>query len=97
MLGWFRALMPREERFLELFPRHSQVTVAGAVALRALLTGSKDVAQCCKEISQREAEAASSPVRSYRAETTFITPLDRGDIKDSLLDGRCHRPDEPDR
>jgi uncharacterized protein len=44
MLGWFRALMPREERFFELFTRHAQVTVAGAVALRALLTGSKDVA-----------------------------------------------------
>ena len=31
MLGWFRALMPREERFFELFTRHAQVTVAGAV------------------------------------------------------------------
>ena len=78
MLSWFRALMPREERFFELFTRHAQVTVAGAVALRALLTGSKDVAQCCKEISQREAEALTALRR------TFITPLDRGDIKDLI-------------
>jgi hypothetical protein len=37
MLGWFRALMPKEERFFELFTRHAQVTLAGAEALRALL------------------------------------------------------------
>src|ERR1700704_835685 len=83
MLGWFRALMPREERFFELFIRHAQVTVAGAVALRALLTGSKDVAQCCKEISQREAEADELTREVLTAlRRTFITPLDRGDIKD---------------
>jgi predicted phosphate transport protein (TIGR00153 family) len=85
MLGWFRALMPREERFFELFIRHAQVTVAAAVALRALLKGSKDVAQCCKEISQREAEAdeiAREVLTALRR--TFITPLDRGDIKDLI-------------
>src|SRR6476646_2065707 len=85
MLGWFRALMPREERFFELFTRHAQVTVAGAVALRALLTGSKDVAQCCKEISQREAEADELTREVLTAlRRTFITPLDRGDIKDLI-------------
>jgi uncharacterized protein len=85
MLGWFRALMPREERFFELFIRHAQVTVAGAVALRALLNGSKDVAQCCKEISQREAEADEITREVLTAlRRTFITPLDRGDIKDLI-------------
>jgi uncharacterized protein len=85
MLGWFRALMPREERFFELFIRHAQVTVAGAVALRALLKGSKDVAQCCKEISQREAEADEITREVLTAlRRTFITPLDRGDIKDLI-------------
>jgi uncharacterized protein len=85
MLGWFRALMPREERFFELFIRHAQVTVAGAVALRGLLKGSKDVAQCCKEISQREAEADEITREVLTAlRRTFITPLDRGDIKDLI-------------
>jgi predicted phosphate transport protein (TIGR00153 family) len=85
MIGWFRALMPKEERFFELFIRHAQVTVAGAVALRALLNGSKDVAQCCREISQREAEADEITREVITAlRRTFITPLDRGDIKDLI-------------
>ena len=36
MLGWFRALMPKEERFFELFTRHAQVTLTGAEALWGL-------------------------------------------------------------
>ena len=30
MLGWFRKLLPREERFFDLFARHSQAVVQGA-------------------------------------------------------------------
>src|SRR4051794_37890535 len=85
MLSWFRALMPKEERFFELFIGHAQVTVAAAVALRTLLTGSQDVVQCCKEISRREAEADELTREVLTAlRRTFITPLDRGDIKDLI-------------
>src|SRR5438034_11222589 len=85
MLSWFRALMPREERFFELFTRHAQVTVAGAVALRDLLNGKRDVAEACKEISRREADADEITREVLTAlRRTFITPLDRGDIKDLI-------------
>jgi uncharacterized protein len=85
MLGWFRALMPREERFFELFLRHAQVTVAGAIALRALLNGSKDVVEACSELAQREAEADELTREVLTAlRRTFITPFDRGDIKDLI-------------
>ena len=85
MLGWFRALLPREERFFELFLRHAQVTVAGAIALRALLNGSKDVVEACSEIAQREAEADELTREVLTAlRRTFITPFDRGDIKDLI-------------
>ena len=30
MLRWFHALMPKEERFFELFARHSKAVLAGA-------------------------------------------------------------------
>ena len=39
MLRWFHALMPKEERFFDLFARHSQAVLAGAEALRAMLEG----------------------------------------------------------
>jgi len=84
MLGWFRALMPREERFFDLFTRHAQVTLAGAEALRALLRGD-DVVRCCREITKRENEADEITREVLTAlRRTFITPLDRGDIKDLI-------------
>jgi uncharacterized protein len=84
MLGWFRALMPKEGRFFELFTRHAQVTLAGAEALRALLKGD-DVQQCCREITKRENEADEITREVLTAlRRTFITPLDRGDIKDLI-------------
>ena len=39
MLAWFQALMPKEERFVDLFIRHSHMLVAGAEALCKLLEG----------------------------------------------------------
>jgi predicted phosphate transport protein (TIGR00153 family) len=85
MLGWFRALMPREERFFELFVRHAQVSVAGAEALRAMLRGGDDVVRHCKEIGARENEADEITREVLIAlRRTFITPLDRGDIKDLI-------------
>jgi predicted phosphate transport protein (TIGR00153 family) len=85
MLGWFRALMPKEELFFDLFTRHAQVTLAGAEALRALLKGGDNVLQCCREITKRENEADEITREVLTAlRRTFITPLDRGDIKDLI-------------
>jgi predicted phosphate transport protein (TIGR00153 family) len=85
MLGWFRALMPKEERFFELFTRHAEVTLTGAEALRGLLQGGDDVLRLCKEISARENEADEITREVLTAlRRSFITPLDRGDIKDLI-------------
>src|SRR6266508_2886261 len=85
MLGWFRALMPKEERFFDLFTRHAQVTLAAAHALRALLKGDDDVLRCCREITRLENEADEITREVMTAlRKTFITPLDRGDIKDLI-------------
>jgi predicted phosphate transport protein (TIGR00153 family) len=85
MLGWFRALMPKEERFFDLFTRHAQVTLAAAEALRALLKGGDNVPECCREITKRENEADEITREVLTAlRRTFITPLDRGDIKDLI-------------
>ncbi|MBB3386819.1 MULTISPECIES: hypothetical protein [unclassified Rhizobium] len=46
-MNWFRKLMPREDRFFDLFGRHSRTIVSAAEALNELLSG-KDTEQHCK-------------------------------------------------
>jgi predicted phosphate transport protein (TIGR00153 family) len=83
MLGWFQALMPREERFFQLFEKHATIVVAGAEALRGLLRGGDNIDAYCKEIFQREAEADEVTRQVLVAvRRTFITPFDRTDIQD---------------
>ncbi|MEA3022345.1 MAG: uncharacterized protein QOK01_1197 [Alphaproteobacteria bacterium] len=85
MLGWFRALMPREERFFDLFARHSHTVVAGAEALRQMLDGGEGVPQQYRIIMEREQEAdfiTRDVLIAVRR--TFITPFDRGDIQDLM-------------
>ena len=83
--AWLVSGAHAQRRGFELFTRHAQVTVAGAIALRALLNGSKDVAEGCSEIAQREAEADELTREVLTAlRRTFITPFDRGDIKDLI-------------
>ena len=53
MLGWFRRLLPREDRFFDLFEQHSRTVVGGAEALQQLLSG-KDVERWCREIVELE-------------------------------------------
>ena len=85
MLGWFQALMPREERFFQLFEKHATIVVAGAEALRGLLRGGDKIEACSKEIFQREAEANEVTRQVLVAvRRTFITPFDRTDIQDLI-------------
>jgi predicted phosphate transport protein (TIGR00153 family) len=82
MLGWFQALMPREDRFFELFVRHATIVVAGAEALRGLLQGGDGVEHYCKQIFEREAEADEVTRQVLTAvRRTFVTPFDRTDIQ----------------
>lgn len=85
MLGWFQALMPREERFFTLFEKHATIIVAGAEALGGLLQGGDTVQAYCQQIFQREAEADEVTREVLVAvRRTFITPFDRGDIQDLI-------------
>ncbi len=85
MLDWFQALMPREERFFDLFEKHAAIILAGAEALRGLLRGGDTVEAYCKQIFQREAEADEVTRDVLVAvRRTFITPFDRTDIQDLI-------------
>jgi predicted phosphate transport protein (TIGR00153 family) len=83
MLRWFNALMPREDKYFDLFERHAQVVVAGAEALRGLLRGGDGIERYCQQIQDRETEADEITRQVLtQVRRTFITPFDRTDIQD---------------
>ncbi len=83
MLSWFRAIMPREDAFFDLFERHSRLIVSGAVALERLFEGGPEVAARAREVSRFEHEADLVTEEVFQAvRRSFITPFDRVDIKD---------------
>jgi uncharacterized protein len=85
MLRWFHALMPKEERFFELFARHSQAVLAGAEALRAMMEGGAAVERNCRIVMERENEADDVTREVLIAvRRTFITPFDRGSIRELI-------------
>lgn len=83
MLSWFRAIMPKEDGFFDMFERHSQVLVAGSKALAELLKGGPEVPRWCREVSTLEDAADHITEEVFQAvRRSFITPFDRVDIKD---------------
>ncbi len=85
MLRWFHALLPREDRFFDLFARHSEVVAAGAKALRDMLEGGDAVPRHYKVVMDREQDADNITREVLIAvRRSFITPFDRGDVKDLI-------------
>jgi uncharacterized protein Yka (UPF0111/DUF47 family) len=85
MLRWFHALMPREDRFFDLFALHSRAIVAGAVALRAMLEGGDAIESNYQTVMDREQDADNVTRDVLIAvRRTFITPFDRGNIRDLI-------------
>ncbi len=82
-MQWFQALLPRETSFFDQFEAHARLLVKGAEALRDLLNGGAAVAAACDAIVRHE-EAADEVTRAVflAVRRTFITPFDRGDIRE---------------
>ncbi len=81
-MNWFQKLLPREDRFFDLFEAHARILVEGAQALRKFLDGGEGAAAQGALVVAKEDEAdkvAQSVMESVRR--TFITPFDRGDIQ----------------
>jgi uncharacterized protein len=84
-MRWFHALMPKEERFFELFARHSEAVLAGAVALRAMLEGGEAIQRNYTIVMDREHDADDLTREVLIAvRRSFITPFDRGNIRDLI-------------
>jgi predicted phosphate transport protein (TIGR00153 family) len=85
MLRWFRYFLPKEERFFDLFARHSQTVVQGALALQDMLRGGDETPVFCQRVNQFENDADNITREVLTAvRRTFITPFDRGDIKNLI-------------
>lgn len=84
MLGWFRKLLPREDRFFDLFDRHARTVVAAAEALEHLLSGEDVEANCDRIVTlEKEADTIAAEVM-LAVRRSFITPFDRSDIQDLI-------------
>ena len=85
MLNWFQPLLPKEGKFFDHFEAHSKTLVAGAQSLRHLLNGGEAVPLYCAEVARHE-DAADQITREVllSVRRTFITPFDRGDIRDLI-------------
>lgn len=85
MMRWFNALLPKEERFFDMFAAHSKTLVAGAEALRDLLDGGEAVERNFQLVMDREhdADVVTRDVL-IAVRRTFITPFDRGAIKELI-------------
>ena len=85
LLKLFRSFLPREERFFDLFARHSQTVVKGAEALQGMLRGGDETHVFCQRVNQFENDADSITREVLTAvRRTFITPFDRVDIKNLI-------------
>jgi hypothetical protein len=85
MLTWFQALLPTEGKFFDLFEAHSKTVCAGAQSLRRLLDGGETVPRYFAEVARHENDAdviTRDVLLAVRR--TFITPFDRGDIRDLI-------------
>ena len=85
MMRWFQALMPKEERFFDLFARHSDAVLAGSHSLRAMMEGGTAIASNCSAVMTAEHQADDVTREVLIAvRRTFITPFDRGSIRDLI-------------
>lgn len=85
MLRLFRRLMPKEDRFFELFDQHSKILVVGAHAFQKMLEGGDGVQAHAAEVVRQENLADDVAREVQQAlRRSFVTPFDRADIADLI-------------
>jgi len=85
MLKLFRAVMPKEVAFFDMFERHSATLVGGAEVMARMFAKEEGIEEACRQISQYE-EQADEVTREvlHGVRRTFITPFDRSAITDLI-------------
>ena len=83
MLGLFKAVMPKEDAFFDLFSAHARTLIDGAEALRDMTEGGDAVEAASARVYRHEEEADDITRQVMLAvRRSFITPFDRSDIQD---------------
>lgn len=81
MLRFFKAAMPREDSFFDMFSRQAEVLVSGADALADMISGKVAIAESARLITDFEHQADDITREVLIAvRRTFITPFDRSAI-----------------
>ena len=81
MVGFLKRLMPREDKFFDMFEAHAAKSLAAAQSLAAIFTNTKTIAQYCAAVIKTEDEADHIAAQVNEGlRKSFITPFDRGDI-----------------
>jgi predicted phosphate transport protein (TIGR00153 family) len=82
MFQFIKSMMPREEKFFDLFEAQAAKAQEAAQSLRSILDGGKGLADNCARLSRQEEEADHISYEVMQAiRRAFITPFDRSDIK----------------
>jgi uncharacterized protein len=85
MLKLFRAIMPQEAGFFDMFSRHADALVGGAEVMSRMFAKEEEIQEACRQISHFE-EQADQVTREvlHAVRRTFITPFDRSAITDLI-------------
>ena len=87
MVAFLKKLMPREDKFFDLFESHAAKSLSAAKSLAAIFNGGKSINAHCEALMKSEDEADRITETVNEAlRKSFITPFDRGDIKNLITD-----------
>lgn len=82
MFHFIKNLLPKEEKFFDMFEAHAAKAQEAALSLRSIVEGGKGIADACAKLSTQEEEADHISYEVMQAiRRSFITPFDRSDIK----------------
>lgn len=84
MMSLFRKLMPREDRFFEMFAEHSIIVVEAAAALHDVLNGVDPQENCERVVALEDRADQITRDVLLAVRRSFITPFDRSDIQDLI-------------
>jgi predicted phosphate transport protein (TIGR00153 family) len=81
----FKAIMPQEARFFDMFERHAETLVGGAEVMSRMFAKEEGIQEACAQISSFE-EKADGVTREvlHAVRRTFLTPFDRSAITDLI-------------